>query len=53
MQRLSWIWFAGCAVWVVDGAISVRLRSWQHAALAFLVALVFLAAGLLSRRRPR
>ena len=53
MARLAWIWFVGCAVWVVDGLISVHLRSWQHAELAFLLAMVFFAAGMLYRRQRR
>ena len=51
MRGFAWIWFAGCAVWVVDGSISVRLQNWPHAELAFAVALVFLAAGLLYRKQ--
>ena len=53
MQRLAWIWFAGCIAWLVDGLISVRLHSWQHAELAFMVALVFLFAGFLYRNPRR
>ncbi len=53
MHRSVWIWFVGCIVWVVNGLISVRLHSWQHAELAFLVALVFLLAGLLYRGQRR
>ena len=51
MRRLAWIWFVGCGVWLVDGGISVRLHSMQHAELAFLLASVFLAAGLLYRQQ--
>jgi hypothetical protein len=53
MRNLAWIWFAGFAAWVVDGMISLRLHSMQHAQLAFLVAMVFLAAGLFYRRQQR
>lgn len=53
MQRFAWIWFVGCAVWVVDGLVSVRYRAWPHAELAFLLALVFLAAGVLYRSQRR
>jgi hypothetical protein len=52
MARLG-EWFAGFAAWVVDGAISLRLHSMQHAQLAFLVAMVFLAAGIFYRRQQR
>lgn len=53
MRWVAWIWFAGFAVWVVDGAISLKLHSMQHAQLAFLVAMVFLAAGLFYHRQKR
>jgi hypothetical protein len=53
MRNFAWIWFAGCAVWIIDGAISLRFRAIQHAQLAFLVAMVFLAAALFYRRQQR
>jgi len=53
MRWIAWIWFAGFAVWVIDGAISLRLHAHQHAQLAFLVAMVFLAAGIFYRRQQR
>lgn len=53
MRWVAWIWFVGFAVWIVDAAISLRLRSMQHAQLAFLVAMVFLAAGFFYRRQQR
>ncbi|WP_035353433.1 hypothetical protein [Edaphobacter aggregans] len=53
MRNFAWIWFAGFAAWVVDGLISLRLHSMQHAQLAFLVAMVFLAAGFFYRRQQR
>ncbi|WP_263367363.1 hypothetical protein [Edaphobacter bradus] len=53
MRRTAWIWFAGFAVWVADGVVSLRLHSTQHAQLAFLVAMVFFAAGLFYRRQQR
>ena len=53
MRNFAWIWFAGFAAWVVDGIISLRLHSLQHAQLAFLVAMVFFAAGIFYRRQPR
>ncbi len=52
MRNLAWIWFAGCAVWILGGAIALRQRSYQHAQLSFLVAMVFLAA-LFYRRQQR
>ncbi|MBS1800541.1 MAG: hypothetical protein JSS95_12040 [Acidobacteria bacterium] len=53
MRNLAWIWFAGFAAWVVDGLISLHYHSMQHAQLAFLVAMVFLAAGFFYRRQQR
>lgn len=53
MRWVAWIWFAGFAVWTIDGAISLWLHAPQHAQLAFLVAMVFLAAGLFYRRQQR
>ena len=53
MRRLGWVWFVGCAVWIIDGLLSVHYRSWPHAELAFLLALVFFAAGLLYQRQKR
>ena len=51
MRNTAWLWFAGCIAWFVDGLISLRLHSIQHAQLAFMVALVFLAAGFFYRRQ--
>ena len=53
MRNVAWIWFVGCAAWIVDGAISLRYRNFPHAELAFAVAMVFLAAGLLYRQQRR
>jgi hypothetical protein len=53
MRNFAWIWFAGFAVWVIDALISLHLRAPQHAQLAFLVAMVFLAAGFFYRRQQR
>ena len=53
MRNAVWIWFAGFVAWTVDGFISLRLHSMQHAQLAFLVAMVFFAAGLFYRRQQR
>jgi hypothetical protein len=53
MRNFAWIWFLGFAAWLVDGLISLRLHSMQHAQLAFLVAMVFLAAGFFYRRQQR
>src|ERR1039458_9976715 len=53
MRRTAWIWFAGCAAWLVDGVVQFRLHARPHAQLAFMVALMFFAAGLYYRRQPR
>ncbi len=53
MRNTAWIWFAGFIAWVIDGIISLRLHSMQHAQLAFLVAMVFFVAGLYYRRQQR
>jgi hypothetical protein len=53
MRNFAWIWFLGFAAWLVDGLISLHYHSMQHAQLAFLVAMVFLAAGFFYRRQQR
>ena len=53
MRRTAWIWFVGCAAWLVDGVVQLRLHARPHAQLAFMVALMFLVAGLYYRRQPR
>jgi hypothetical protein len=53
MRKLAWIWYAGFAAWLVDGCVSLWLHALAHAQLAFLVAIVFLAAGLFYQRQPR
>lgn len=53
MQRFAWVWYAGCAAWLVDGGVSLTLHAWQHAQLAFIVALVFLMAGVFYQKQDR
>ncbi len=53
MCKLAWIWFAGCFAWVIDGLIGLYYRNWPQAELAFAVAAVFFAAGMLYRRQRR
>jgi hypothetical protein len=48
-----WIWFVGCAAWVVDAAASVHLHDVAHAKLALMVASVFLIAGLFYQAQKR
>jgi hypothetical protein len=46
MRKTAWIWFVGCAVWFVDGAVQLHYRARAHAQLAFMLAMLFLVAGL-------
>ena len=46
MKNSAWIWFLGCAAWLVDGFVSVRYHAWQHAQLAFSVAMLFFVAAM-------
>ena len=48
-----WIWFVGCAAWVVDAAASVHLHDAARAKLALMVAAVFLLAGLFYQAQKR
>ncbi|MGP8258949.1 MAG: hypothetical protein ACLQM6_03235 [Acidobacteriaceae bacterium] len=51
MRKTAWIWFVGCAAWIVDGVVQLHVHAVLHAKLAFTVALLFLAAGLFYRRQ--
>jgi hypothetical protein len=53
MRKTAWIWFVGCAAWLVDGLIRLRLHAIPHAQLAFMLAMVFFAAGMFYRNQPR
>jgi hypothetical protein len=53
MQRLGWVWFAGCAAWLLDAIVHLRLHNIPHAQLALLVSATFLAAGLFYRLQKR
>jgi hypothetical protein len=53
MRWTRWIWFVGCAAWVVDSAISIQLHDLPHAKLAMMVAAVFLVAGLFYQAQKR
>jgi hypothetical protein len=53
MRWTRWIWFVGCAVWVVDASVSIRLHDGPHAKLAMAVAAVFLVAGLFYQAQKR
>ena len=49
MRNAAWIWFVGCAAWVTDAVVQLRLHALAHAELATMDALVFLVAGLFYR----
>ena len=53
MRKTAWIWFAGCAAWIMDGVVQLRVHAILHAKLAFTVALLFLVACIFYRRQPR
>jgi len=46
MQKSAWIWFVGCAAWIMDGVVQLHVHALRHAQLAFMVAMLFLVAGL-------
>ena len=49
MRKTAWIWFVGCAVWFGDGVAQLRVHAQAHAELAFMLALLFLVAGVFYR----
>jgi hypothetical protein len=51
MRKTAWIWFVGCGVWCADGVVQLRVHALPHAQLAFMLALLFLVAGLFYRRQ--
>jgi hypothetical protein len=53
MRKTAWIWFVGCAAWLVDGVAQLRLNAIPHAQLAFMIATVFFGAGLFYRQQRR
>jgi hypothetical protein len=53
MRWTRWIWFIGCAAWVVDAIVSAHLHDAPHAKLAMMVAAVFLIAGLFYQAQRR
>jgi len=53
MRRTAWIWFVGCAAWLVDSGISFHYGAVPRAELAFMVALVFLVAGFFYRSQKQ
>jgi hypothetical protein len=53
MRKTAWIWFVGCAVWAGDGVVQLRVHARPHAQLAFMLAMLFLVAGLFYRLQQR
>jgi len=53
MRRTAWIWFVGCAAWLVDSGVSFHFGAVARAQLALMVALVFLAAGFFYRSQKQ
>ena len=51
MRKSAWIWFVGCVAWFVDGVFWLHLHARAHAQLAFMLAMLFLAAGLFYRNQ--
>ena len=51
MRKTAWIWFVGCAVWFADGMVQLHFHARAHAQLAFMLSLLFLAAGLFYRNQ--
>jgi hypothetical protein len=51
MRKTAWIWFLGCAAWLLNGVVNLRLHSLAQARLAFTIAIVFLAAGFFFRQQ--
>jgi hypothetical protein len=53
MRKTVWIWFVGCAVWTADGVVQFHFRAHAHAhtQLAFMLAMLFLVAGLFYHRQ--
>jgi len=45
MQKSAWIWFVGCAVWLLDGVEQMHVHAQVHAELAFVLSMLFLVAG--------
>ena len=51
MRKTVWIWFVGCAAWIMDGVVQLHVHALLHARLAFTVAMLFLVAGLFYRNQ--
>jgi hypothetical protein len=51
MRKTAWIWFLGCAAWLGNGLLNLRLHSLAQARLAFTIAAVFFVAGLFYRQQ--
>ena len=51
MRKTTWNWFVGCAVWIMDGVVQIHFHALLHAEFAFMIAMLFLAAGLFYRQQ--
>jgi hypothetical protein len=51
MRKTAWIWFVGCAVWFLDGVEQMHVHAQAHAELAFMLSMLFLAAGFFYRNQ--
>jgi hypothetical protein len=49
--RNYWLWYIGSGVWLLDAALSLHLDHRMHALAAIGVALLFLLAGAVWRRK--
>ncbi len=49
--RNYWLWYIGSAVWLVDAALALHFDRRMHALGAIAVALLFLVAGAVWRRK--
>jgi len=49
--RNYWLWYIGSAVWLLDAGIALHLDHRMHALAAIGVALLFLLAGAVWRRK--
>jgi hypothetical protein len=49
--RNYWLWYIGSAVWLLDAGLALHFNRRVHALAAIAVALLFLLAGAVWRRR--
>jgi hypothetical protein len=49
--RNYWLWYIGSAVWLLDAALAIRADHQSHALAAIGIALLFLLAGAVWRKK--